>query len=341
MRNLFAAPECRPFPQLVVRAALAVGFVVSLFAILSASKVFAQDYPSRPVTIIIGFPPGGGTDIVARLLASKYDEAFKQRFIVDNRPGAAGVIGAELAARSAPDGYTIHLGTFGAEVISPLIRKVPYDPIKDFAPISNAVALQIVFVIHPSLPVHSIKELVALARSRPGALNYASAGVGGPGHLAGELFTTMARVNIVHVPYKGGTLGITAVVSGQLEMLVGMISTILPQVKAGKARALAVAGAKRAGVLPDVPTVAEAGIKGYEATNWYGMLAPARTPRPIIERLYRATVTVLNLPDVREMLLKQGIEPAPSSSPEEFAAYIKSETERWTKVVKALKLTNN
>ena len=333
VKSLSARLRC-----LALRAIFGLGSAFAIFASIGASTTFSQDYPGRPVRIIIGFPPGGGTDIVSRLLAPKYGEAFKQQFIVDNRPGAGGVVAAELAAKSIPDGYTIHLGTFGALVISPAIRKIPYDPIKDFAPISQAVALQNVFVVHPTLPVRSIKELIALAKSRPGALNYASSGIGGPGYLAGEMFKTMAKVDIVHVPYKGGTEGITAVVAGHIEILVGTVSLVLPVVKAGRVRVLAVTSDKRAALLPNVPTVAEGGIKGYEATNWYGMLAPSRTPRPIIERLHGATVKALNAQDVREALLMQGIEPASSGSPEEFAAYIKSETEKWTKVVKALKL---
>ena len=294
----------------------------------------AQEYPAKPVRIIIGFPPGGATDLVSRLMAPKYAGIFRQQFIVDNRPGANGVIGSDLAAKAAPDGYSIHLATVGSLVLSPAMGKVPYDPIRDFAPISQAVALQNIFIVHPNLPARTLKELIALARAKPGALNFASSGTASTGHLAGELFKGMANVNLVHVPYKGGGPAIVDLVAGHVEVFVAIISTAVPQVKAGKARALAVTGTKRAAALPDVPTVAEAALKGYEATTWYGYVAPAATPRPILERLHKTTVTVLEMPDVKQALLDQGIEAAPSS-PEQFAAYIKSETDKWTKLIKA------
>ena len=299
-----------------------------------AAPLGAQEYPAKPVRIIIGFPPGGATDLVSRLMAPKFADLLKQQFIVDNRPGANGTIGSDLAAKAAPDGYTIHLATVGSLVLSPATGKVPYDPIKDFAPISQAVALQNIFIVHPTLPVRSMKELIALAKAKPGALNFASSGAASPGHLAGELFKSMAKVDLVHVPYKGGGPALIDLIAGHIEIFVAVISTATPQVKAGKARALAVTGPKRAASLPDVPTVAEAALKGYEATNWYGYVVPAATPRPIIERLHQATVTVLDMRDIRKALFDQGIEAAPSS-PERFAAYIKSETAKWTKVIKA------
>ena len=311
-------------------AALAIGLIAALPAA-------AQEYPAKPVRIIIGFPPGGATDLVARLMAPRYAGIFKQQFIVDNRPGANGVIGSDLAAKAAPDGYAIHLATIGSLVLSPATSKVPYDPLKDFAPISQAVALQNIFIVHPNLPVRSLKELTALARARPGALNFASSGQASPGHLAGELFKGMAKVNLVHVPYKGGGPAMIDLVAGHIEIFVAVISTAVPQVKAGKARALAVTGPRRAAALPDVPTVAETGLKGYEATNWYGMVAPADTPRTIIDRLNKATVAVLGMPDVKQALLDQGIEAAPNT-PEQFAAYIKSETAKWAKVIKSADL---
>jgi tripartite-type tricarboxylate transporter receptor subunit TctC len=294
----------------------------------------AQEYPAKPVRIIIGFPPGGATDLVSRLMAPKYTGLLKQQFIVDNRPGANGVIGSDLAAKAAPDGYSIHLATVGTLVLSPATGKVPYDPLKDFAPISQAVALQNIFIVHPTLPARTLKELIALARAKPGALNFASAGVASTGHLAGELFKSMAKVNLVHVPYKGGGPAIVDLVAGHVEIFVAIISTAVPQVRAGKARALAVTGPRRAAALPDVPTVAEAALKGFEATTWYGYVVPAATPRPVVERLHKATVTVLEMADVKQVLLDQGIESAPSS-PEQFAAYIKSETGKWTKLIRA------
>jgi tripartite-type tricarboxylate transporter receptor subunit TctC len=294
----------------------------------------APEYTTKPGRVIKGFPPGGATDLVVRLMAPKYSGLLKQQFIVDNRPGANGVIGSDLAAKAAPDGYVIHLATIGSLVLSPATSKVPYDPLKDFAPISQAVALQNIFIVHPNLPPRTLKDLIALARARPGALNFASSGTASPGHLAGELFKSMAKVNLVHVPYKGGGPAMVDLIAGHVEIFVAVISTAVPQVKAGKARALAVTGTKRAVTLPDVPTVAETGLKGYEATNWYGYVAPPGTPRAIVERLHKATVAVLEMPDVKQTLLDQGIDAAPST-PEQFTAYIRSETGKWAKVIKA------
>ena len=311
----------------LARAALACA------ALAVAAPVAAQEYPAKPVRIIIGFPPGGATDLVSRLMAPKYSGLLNQPFIVDNRPGANGVIGSDLAAKAVPDGYSIHLATIGSLVLSPATGKVPYDPLRDFAPISQAVALQNIFIVHPTLPARTLKDLIALASAKPGALNFASSGPASPGHLAGELFKGMAKVNLVHVPYKGGGPAMIDLVAGHVEIFVAVISTAVLQVKAGKARALAVTGSRRAAALPDVPTVAEAALKGYEATNWYGYVVPSATPPAIIERLHKATVTVLNMPDVRKALLDQGIEATPSS-PEQFAAHIKSETAKWAKVIK-------
>jgi tripartite-type tricarboxylate transporter receptor subunit TctC len=218
--------------------------------------------------------------------------------------------------------------------LSPATGKVPYDPLKDFTPISQAVALQNIFIVHPNLPARSLKELIALARAKPGALNFASSGTASPGHLAGELFKSMAGVNLVHVPYKGGGPALVDLIAGHVEIFVAVISTAFPQVKAGKARALAVTASKRAAALPDVPTVAETGLKGYEATNWYGFVAPPATPEPIVERLYKATIAVLEMPEVRKTLLDQGIETVPSS-PSQFAGHIRSETSKWRKVIQS------
>ena len=312
----------------------AVRTAAACAAVVFSTPLFAQEYPAKPVRLLIGFPPGGATDLVARLMAPKYAAVLKQQFIVDNRAGANGVIGSDLAAKAAPDGYVLHLATIGSLVLSPATTKVPYDPLKDFAPVSQAVALQNIFIVHPNLPPRALKELIALAKARPGKLNFASSGPASPGHLAGELLKSMAGVNMVHVPYKGGGPAMIDLVAGHVEIFVAVISTAVPQVKAGKARALAVTGPKRAEALSQVPTVSEAGLKGYEATNWYGYVLPAATPRAIVDRLHKATVTVLEMPDVRQALLDQGIDAAPGT-PEQFAAYIKSETAKWTKVIKA------
>ena len=321
-------------------AAIGAAALLCGSALAAAPLAFAQDYPSRPVRIVIGFPPGGATDLVMRLMAPKYADIFKQQFIVENRPGANGVIATDLAAKAPPDGHLIHLATIGTLVISPAITKVPYDPSKDLAPVSQVVALQNIFIVHPTVPVKTLKDLIALAKAKPGAFNYATSGSGSPGHLATELFKSMTNVNIVHVPYKGGGPAMTDLLGGHIEIFVAVISTAVPQVKAGKARALAVTGAKRAAVLADVPTVAEAGLKGYEATNWYGLVVPAATPRPIIDRLNRETVNILNMPDIQKALLDRGIDAAPSS-PEEFGRYIRSENDKWVKVIKAVGIKPN
>jgi tripartite-type tricarboxylate transporter receptor subunit TctC len=324
----------------VIRSGIALAAAAACAAAVFSFPAAAQEYPSKPVRIIVGFPPGGATDLVARMMAPKYAGVLKQQFIVDNRAGANGVIGSDLAAKAAPDGYTIHLATIGSLVLSPATSKVPYDPLKDFAPLSQAVALQNIFIVHPNLPPRTLKELIALAKARPGKLNFASSGPASPGHLAGELFKSMAGVSMVHVPYKGGGPAMVDLIAGHVEIFVAVISTAVPQVRAGKARALAVTGPRRAEALASVPTVAESGLKGYEATNWYGYVAPPATPRPIIDRLHKATVAVLEMPDVKQGLLDQGIDAAPSS-PEQFGAYIRAETGKWTKVIKAANLKSD
>jgi len=293
----------------------------------------AADFPTRPVRIIIGFPPGGATDLVARLLTPKLSESFKQQVIVDNRPGANGALASELTAKAAPDGYTMHLGTLAALVITPAITKVSYDPFKDFSPIGRTVSLQNIFIAHPTLPVKNIPELIALAKARPGKLNFASSGTGSTGHLSGELLKTMAHIDMTHIPYKGGGPALTDLLGGQVELFVAIISTAVPQVQAGKARALAVTGDKRSPALPDVPTVAET-IKGYESTNWYCMLGPAHMPAPLVERWHREMTAALNSPEIKQALFDRGIDAAPTT-PAQLTDYLRSETAKWTKVVKA------
>jgi tripartite-type tricarboxylate transporter receptor subunit TctC len=293
----------------------------------------AADFPTRPLRILIGFPPGGATDLVARLLTPKFAEAFKQQVIVDNRPGANGALASELTAKAAPDGYTVHMGTLAALVITPAITKVSYDPFKDFSPIGRTVALQNIFIAHPTLAVKNIPELIALAKSRPGKLNFASSGTGSTGHLSGELLKTMAGIDMTHIPYKGGGPAMTDLLGGQVELFVAIISTAVPQVQAGKARALAVTGDKRSPALPDVPTVAET-IKGYESTNWYCLLGPANMPRPLVERWNKEMTAALNSPDVKQALHDRGIDASPTT-PAHLTDYMRSETAKWTKVVKA------
>jgi tripartite-type tricarboxylate transporter receptor subunit TctC len=315
------------------------GAFTALAALCVAPVLHAgNDFPARPVRIIVGFPPGGATDFVARSIAPRLGEALKQPVVIDNRPGANGTIAAELASNATPDGYNLHLGTLGALVISPAINKVGYVPQRDLLPISLTVQLQNIFIAHPAVAVRSMADLIALARQKPGQLNYASSGLGSPGHLAGELFKATAKVDLQHVAYKGGAPALGDLVSGQVPVFVAVISTGVPVVKNGRAIALAVTGSKRSPALPDVPTVAEtAGMKGYEASNWYGLMAPAGTPRAIIDRLHRDTVTVMNIPELRDALAARGVD-AVSSSPEDFTAYIRSETAKWNKVIRVANL---
>jgi len=294
----------------------------------------ARSEARRPVRFLIGFPPGGATDLVARLMAPRYTELLKQQVVVDNRPGANGTIATDLLTEALPDGLTIHLATFGSLVISPAITRVPYDPLKGIAPVSQAVALQNIFIVHPSVPAQTLGQLISLANRKPKGFSYASSGIGSPGNLAGELLKSITKVKLVHVPYKGGGPAMMDLLAGHVEVFVAVISTAVPQVRAGKARAIAVTGNKRSAILPEVPTVAETGIKGYEALNWYGIVAPAKTPSAIIDRLYQATVATLATPQVKDALRDRGIEVAPSS-PEAFAAYIRSETTKWTRVIKS------
>jgi len=307
-------------------------FIAGALGALTLSAA-AADFPTRPLRIIIGFPPGGATDLVARLLTPKLSEAFKQQVIVDNRPGANGALASELTAKAAPDGYTMHLGTLAALVITPAITKVSYDPFKDYSPIGRTVSLQNIFIAHPTLPVKNIPELIALAKTRPGKLNFASSGTGSTGHLSGELLKTMAHIDMTHIPYKGGGPALTDLLGGQVELFVAIISTAVPQVQAGKARALAVTGDKRSPALPDVPTVAET-IKGYESTNWYCMLGPAHMPAPLVERWHREMTAALNSPEIKQALFDRGIDAAPTT-PAQLTDYLRSETAKWTKVVKA------
>ena len=293
-------------------------------------------YPDRPIRMLVGFAPGGGTDTTARALAGKMSERLGQQVIIDNRPGAAGNIATDIAARATPDGYTILMGTIAALAINPaLYAKLPFDPLKDVIPITRAVDSTNILVVHPSVQVSSVKDLIALAKSKP--LNGGSSGVGGAGHLALELFNLQAGTNITHVPYKGGGPAMVDLIAGNINLIFATAASAVSHIKSGRIKALAVTTGKRSGLVPDLPTVAEAGLKDFEANNWYGILAPAKTPRPIIDRLNKEIVAVLNSPDIKAFLFKQGLDVAPST-PEAFAAYIRSEKNKWEKVVKAAKL---
>ena len=302
--------------------------------IASVAPVVAQPYPSKPVRMVVPFPPGGPTDIVARLIAPKMAESMGQQIVVDNRGGAGGAIGTEQVAKSAPDGYTLIMGTIGGlAVAKSLNSKLGYDTLRDLAPITQSVTVTSILVIHPSVPVKNVRELLALARAKPGQLNYGSSGNGTITHLAGELLKYMAKVNITHVPYKGGSPALTALVSGEVDLTYENSLIITPHIRSGRVKALAVTGAKRSALLPELPTIAET-LPGYSASGWYGLLAPAATPKPVLARLHAEAVKALRAPDVIDKLSSQGAEPV-ASTPEEFTAFIRSETEKWAKLVKA------
>jgi tripartite-type tricarboxylate transporter receptor subunit TctC len=313
----------------LVPLSISLGF----FAVQNGAH--AAEYPTKPIRMLVGFAPGGGTDTTARTIAQPLSEALGQQVIVDNRPGAAGNIAADIAAKSPPDGYTILMGTIAALAINPsLYQKLPFDPVRDFEPVTLAVSSTNVLAVHPSVPVKNVRELIALAKSQPGKLTYGSSGVGGAGHLAGVLFDQLAGTTMVHVPYKGGAPAMIALIGGEVQLVFATAETAVPQIKSGKIRALGVTMAKRTALLPDLPTIAEAGLPGYEANNWYGLLLPAKTPRAIVDRLHREAVKVLNAPAIKEQLFRQGLDATPSTQ-QEFAAYIKSEIAKWAKVVKA------
>ena len=293
----------------------------------------ADTYPSRPIRMIVAYPPGGGTDIVGRMMAQKLTEALQQNVVIDNRGGATGNIGTELAARSNPDGYTLLMGNVAPNAINvSLFNKLPYDPVKDFSPVSLVAITPNILVVNPSVPVKSVKDLIALAKAKPGALNYPSAGVGSSSHLAGELLKILARIDMVHVPYKGGGPALIDTISGQMQIMFATMPAAMPHVRSGKVRPVAVTTEKRSQTLPDLPTIAET-VKGYEASTWYGLLAPAKTPAAIVDRLHRDTVKILAASDTREKLGAQGFEPV-GGTPTEFAAYIKSEITKWGRVIR-------
>jgi tripartite-type tricarboxylate transporter receptor subunit TctC len=301
--------------------------------VLFAGPVFAQ-YPSKPVRFIVPSSAGGGTDIVARAIAQKLSEALGQQFVVENKPGAGQMIGLEAAARAPADGHTLVMSASTLAINPVMYRKVPYDPVRDFAPITQAASLPNVLVVHPSLPVKSVAELIALAKREPGRIAYASAGIGTSPQMSVELLKSLAGIDMLHVPYKGTGPGVVDLLAGQVGVMAPNVLTALPHIKAGRLRALAVTSARRSEVLPDVPTVAETGVAGYESVQWYGVLAPAGTPRDIVQRLHAEISRALHAKDVRERLAADGAEPV-GSSPEEFAAFIRAEIAKWARVAKA------
>jgi tripartite-type tricarboxylate transporter receptor subunit TctC len=323
-------------------AAIGRGSAAAAAGSLLAIPAFAQDaaagYPSKPIRIIVGFAPGGATDIVARAIAQKLQEAWGQPVTIDNKPGAGSNIAAEMAARSDPDGYTLLLGTIANATNMSLYRNLKYDTLRDFAPVTQLMAAPSVLVVSPSLPVDDLKGLIALARSKPGTLTYASSGAGGSPHLAGVLLEQRAGVQMIHVPYKGAAPALTDVISGQVNLGFKTALSAIPSMQAGKLKPIAVAAPRRLPQIPDVPTMAEAGIPDFEVSSWNGLLAPAQTPPAILAKLHREIVRILALPDIRERLAAQAAEPI-GSTPEAFGAYIKSEIERWGAVSKQAKVT--
>ena len=308
----------------------ALAVAVAFFAAGVAAA--AERYPQRPVRLIVAFAPGGSADVVARVIGQKLSESIGQQVVIDNRPGAGGNLSAEIAARAAPDGYTLYMSSASLVVNVSLYRKVAYDPVRDFAPVTLLASAQNVLVAHPSVPARSVKELIALARKTPGRINYASTGSGTSGHLAMELFRSMAGIDMTHVPYKAVGQAQVDLLAGQVSLWFPTIPGALPHIKAGKMIALAVSGAKRSPALPDVPTVAEAALPGFEASTWYPILAPAKTPAAIVEHLDRQLVAIVTAPQVREQLLQAGVEPI-GSSQQALADHIRVELAKWAKVV--------
>jgi tripartite-type tricarboxylate transporter receptor subunit TctC len=318
--------------------AVLAGVVFMLAATLvhaqATSAPAEQSYPTRPVRFIVPFGTGGAADLTGRLLAQKLSESLRQTFVVDNRPGAGGIIGTETAAKSAPDGYTLVLGSFGTHTANPSLHpKLGYDPVRDFTPISLVAIVPTILVVHPSVAATSVADLIALAKSKPGSLNYASSGTGTGTHLAGELFKNLAQLNMTHVPYKSAGTAITDLVAGQVQLMYSTLPSVLPLIKAGKLRALGVTTAKRSDAVPDVPAIGES-LKGYDVSTWFGVLAPGGTPRSIVALLAREIVKITAMPEFRERLVALGAEPV-GNTPAEFADYIRSEIPKWARVIKA------
>jgi tripartite-type tricarboxylate transporter receptor subunit TctC len=298
-----------------------------------AAEAQAQSWPARPVRIVVPSPPAGGTDIVARVMAEHFSKAFKQQFFVENRPGAGNMIGIESVARAAPDGYTFLMTASTLALNSVLYKKVSYDPIKDFAPITLAATAPNVLIANPSVPAKTLTEFVALAKKQPGKLTYGTPGIGTSPHMCMELFKSLAGVDLQHIPYRGTVPALTDVISGQINAMFSTALAAKPQIAAGKVRAFGVSTGKRSGSLPDIPSIAEAGVPGYEAVQWYGFLAPAGTPTAIISQIHGEATKALNSTEMKEKLAHDGAEPAPTT-PEAFAAHIRNELEKWRKVAK-------
>ncbi len=306
---------------------------ITVFA-LGACAAAAQSYPAKPVRVIVSFPPGAGVDIVARTITPRLTEAFGQQFVVDNRAGASGNLGAEVAARAAPDGYTLLFTPASVASSQALYQKLGYNLEKDLAPISLVASAPFVLVVHPSLPVRTVNDLIAMAKARPGQLFYASTGNGGSPHLATELFKLQAKIDIVHIPYKGTPPAVTDLIAGQVSMMFANTLSVLPYVNSGRLRALGISSAKRSAAAPALPTIAESGMPGFEATTWFGMLAPAGTPQDIVTRLTGELRKIVQMKNVAESLITQGADPIGSTA-EEFQARIRADVEKWARTIKA------
>jgi len=309
--------------------------VLGGLALTLAGQLMAQAYPNKTIRLIVPFPPGGGNDVIARVIAQKLGDRLGQQVVVDNKAGANGIVGLQALMQAAPDGYTLAVGAAGPLAVNPsLYDKLPYDPTKDFAPITNMVNYPLLLVTHPSVPAKTTQEVINLAKAKPGSLYFASPGSGNSGHLAGELFNNLAHVKTVHVPYKGQGPALSDLLSGHVQMLYSSIPSVIAQVKQGQLNAIAVGSAKRLPSLPDVPTISESGVPGYEAYSWVGMLAPAKTPKDIVNKLNAEIVDILKQKDVAEKLNQQGALPV-GDTPEQFGAYIKAEIDKWGAVVRS------
>ncbi len=306
----------------------------AVFAAMLAGGALAQNYPAKPVRIVVPSSAGGGTDIVARILAPELSKRIGQQVIVDNRPGAGTMIGIEAVAKSPPDGYTLLMGLSTLAINSALYNKVPYDPVKDFAPVTLATASASILVVHPSLPVKTLKDLIAFARARPGQLNYASAGVGTYPHMTYELFLSMAKLKMEHIPYKGTAPAMIDMIAGQVASMAATVLTGMPHIRSGRLRPLGITSLKRSDVAPDIPTVAEAGLPGFESVQWYGLLAPAGTPAPIVGRLHKEMAQILQQPAIRKRFAADAVETV-GNTPEEFTRHIAAEIDKWEGVARA------
>ena len=305
-----------------------------LVACLAAGAALAQAYPSKPLRMVVPFPPGGSADILGRSVGQKLGERLGQPVVIDNRPGAGASIGAKAVAEAPADGYTLLLGTVSSHAMSPATNTVGYDPVKDFTPIAEIASIPFVVLVHPGVPVKNIAELVALAKSKPGQVTYASAGSGTSNHLAGELLGMAAGIKMLHVPYKGSAPALNDLLGGQVNAMFDLQLTAMPQIKSGKVRALAMTGAKRSALLPELPTVREAGVPGYEVTAWFGFFGPAGVPKPIVDRLNAELNAIMKLPDIRAKFAELGVE-TESGSAEEFAGFVRGEAGKWAAVIKA------